>query len=56
MDVVRDEVNVVLLSSTSSATELTTQCSSFSSTGADGYTKLLKAVSLDHGVAEEISG
>lgn len=56
MGVVRDEVNVVLLSSTSSATELPTQRSCFSSTGADGYTKLLKAVSLDHGVAEEISG
>lgn len=32
------------------------EVSCFSSTGADGYAKLLRAVLLDHGVAEEISG
>lgn len=56
MDVVKDEVNEVLFSSTSSASELPNQRSCSSSTGADGYTKLLRAVLLDRGAAEEISG
>lgn len=43
MEVVKDEFNVVLLSSTSSASELPTQRSCSSSTGAEGYTKLLRA-------------
>lgn len=56
MEVVKDEFNVVLLSSTSSASELPTQCSCSSSAGADGYTKLLRAVLLDGGMTGEHEG
>lgn len=55
MEIVKDELNEVLLSSTSSTSELPTQCSCSSSTGADGYTKLLRAVLLDRGMTGESS-
>lgn len=55
MEVVKDEFNVVLLSSTSSASELPTQRSCSSSAGADGHTKLLRAALLDGGMTGESS-
>lgn len=53
MEAVKDEFSVVLLSSTSSVSERPTQYSCSSSTGADGYTKLLRAVLLDRGMTGE---
>lgn len=55
MEVVKDEFSVILLSSTSSASERPTQHSCSSSTGADGYTKLLRAVLSDRGMTGESS-
>ncbi len=53
MDVVRDEVNAFLLSSSTSASDLSHRSSS---NRAEGYAKLLRAASLDEGVEEVGSG